>query len=303
MASLALADFDPPAAAPGEGIRNRLEVVDVTVENDALRNRPVAGEIVLGEERLQDLLFARSADVLRHARARPQILAVADLEHLDDRDPLLRAYRHDVDVPLRTVDVLALLHPPEAGDLVPVAGCELVVQTPRCGVHPCDEVFDHRLAPAFEEHRGVTDVVGVVGLVDEADARGAAAIDLVLKAGARPVAEEHVRALANSKELLDEGDCLPNRARVRVRTEVAPGGAAGAAVESEPRKRRVSGEVDPGVALVVAQNDVVAGPVLLDEVVFEQQRFRLRVGDGALHVGGTGKQRHALRVARAPAQP
>ena len=50
------------------------------------------------------------------------------------------------------------------------------------------------------------------------------------------------------------------------------------------------GDDDPGVGLVIPQQHVVAGLVLLDEVVLEDQRLGLGVGDRYLHIGNLAHQ-------------
>ena len=56
------------------------------------------------------------------------------------------------------------------------------------------------------------------------------------------------------------------------------------------------GELDVGVGLVVAQQDVEAGLALLDEVVFEGQRFVLVGDEDVVDVDGLAHQRAGLGV-------
>ena len=49
-------------------------------------------------------------------------------------------------------------------------------------------------------------------------------------------------------------------------------------------------DLDVGIGLVVAQADVEARPVALDQLVFEDQRLQLGVGDDPLQVGDLGHQ-------------
>ena len=232
-----------------------------------------------------------------------EVVAVPDLQHLHHPDSFPAAYRDHVDVAPRAVDVLAFLDPAQARDLVPVAGRELEVETPRRGFHALDQLIDHGLAPAFEEHGRMPDVVGVVGPVDEPHARSAAAIDLILEAGPGTVAEERIRALPDAEQLVDEGDGLAHGPGVRVGTEVPDARAPRSAVKDEAGKGRLLREMDPRIALVVAQDDVVARPVLLDQVVLEEQRFGLGMGDGHFHRGGARQESPPLLVPRTTPQP
>ena len=55
-----------------------------------------------------------------------------------------------------------------------------------------------------------------------------------------------------------------------------------------------------GEALIIAQHNVEARPMLLDEVVLEEQRLGIRVGDRYFHVYRFGDQRldFGLDIAR-----
>ena len=56
------------------------------------------------------------------------------------------------------------------------------------------------------------------------------------------------------------------------------------------------GELDVGIGLVVAQQDVEARLALLDEVVFERQRLMLVVDQDVLDVDGFAHERAGLGV-------
>ena len=128
------------------------------------------------------------------------------------------------------------------------------------------------LLPLQEQH-GVLEVARVVLLRDEPDARRRAALDLMLQARAAAVLEVAVLALAQLEQLLQLVQRLAHRARVRIRPEQLRLARARAAVERQPRELMARVELDVRIALVVAQHDVEARPVLLDQVVLEHQRF------------------------------
>ncbi len=69
--------------------------------------------------------------------------------------------------------------------------------------------------------------------------------------------------------------------------------------EHHPRVLVLHGDHDVGVRLVVAQADVEGRPVLLDEVVLEQQGFDLVGGDDPLQ--GRGAAHHLPLLGRHPA--
>jgi len=47
---------------------------------------------------------------------------------------------------------------------------------------------------------------------------------------------------------------------------------------------------DVGISLVILEANVVLGPVLFDERVFQQQRFKLRLGGNDFNVGDFAAQ-------------
>jgi hypothetical protein len=61
--------------------------------------------------------------------------------------------------------------------------------------------------------------------------------------------------------------------------------------DQNPRVRLPAGQLEVGIGLVVAQQDVVLGRALLDEVVLERERLDNRVGDDDLEPLGFVEQR------------
>ena len=53
---------------------------------------------------------------------------------------------------------------------------------------------------------------------------------------------------------------------------------------------------DVRIGFIVTQLDVVRRPEFLDQVLLEQQRLGLTVGDGDINVGNVGDQRHSLGI-------
>ena len=77
-------------------------------------------------------------------------------------------------------------------------------------------------------------------------------------------------------------------ARREIRARVGGPVGAGAADNVDPRVGLVHGEPDERRVLVVPQQDVVAGPAGLDEVVLEMQGLARGVGEHHLHIGDLG---------------
>ena len=134
-------------------------------------------------------------------------------------------------------------------------------------------------------------VLGVVFGRDQAHAGATAALDLVQQAGPRAVGKHRILAGAQAEYFLHQLDGFLHRPGVRVGAEIAVLAVRGATVVGHARifarLRRVvcarrggdSRELEIGVALVVAEQDVVARLERLDQVVFEDERFCL----GAYH--------------------
>ena len=146
-------------------------------------------------------------------------------------------------------------------------------------VHRTGQFVDHRAAASFEEHFRMAHVIAVVVHGNQLHAGRRATPDLVLQARSRAVPEIAVLALAHLEQLLHQVEAFAHGKRARIRPEIAPRHIACAAMKSEPRIVLATREVDIRIALVVAQQDVVARLERFDQLRFEQQRFAL----GARH--------------------
>ena len=289
---------NPPAGLLAERLLQHLGSLRRVAEQDLVGDRTFAArarQVVLGKEGTQQLVLAGVAAVRRLQRARTEVLSVADDEQLDHRDAFACACRDDIHVSPDAGDVLPGLHPPQICNLIAVTRGELEFQRPRCRFHAVHQLVDHLLALALEKHDGVTHVFAVCRLVDQADTWSGAALDLVLQTGPGAVLEERVLALADTKQLLKLTERATGRPCARERTEVAAAPALRSAMEAQAREPVFGGDVDVGKALVVAKQDVVTGAVLLDQIVLEQERFRLRVRRRHFDRVRMGHQRAGLR--------
>ena len=132
------------------------------------------------------------------------------------------------------------------------------------------EGIEHVVGVAVEEANGLGHGEGVVLGADEPHAGRRAVSDLVLEAGTVTVGEEPVVAVSETEETRELLERLADGRRMRIRTEAAARGPAGA-VEDEAGKVERLDETDVGIALVVAKDDVVTRPVVLDEVALEEE--------------------------------
>src|SRR5207249_2439976 len=104
---------------------------------------------------------------------------------------------------------------------------------------------------------------------------------------AAAVLEDGVAAGAEREHLADGVERLPHRRRAGEGPEVTAAVLHDLAGDQDARPRVVHGDLHAHVALVVLQPDVVARPVLLDEVVLEDEGFLVAGGDQGLELGQT----------------
>ena len=155
-------------------------------------------------------------------------------------------------------------------------------------------------APGEEVDHAV-DALAIVLLGDVPDAGRLAALDVVVQARAAAAPPRlGAGAGAEHEHLREHLQRAAHALGVRVRAEVRPARAVALAREVHARVVLVERDRDERVGLVVAQADVEARPVLLDEALLGQQRLGLAGHDHALD---PLHARHHLRVTRAAPPP
>ena len=212
-------------------------------EQDFTRRRSVAGarQVVLGQERIEDLLFTQFTGVNREKCLVPQVQTAADEENLHAGMPALHVAGDDVELPPGRADILVLLYLPQADNLVPVLRGALIIQPVCCLLHGRGQFPDHFLVAAFQEHDRMFYVFPVIPGADQSHAGRGAALDLVLQAGPGTIPEEGVIALPDPEQLLGEVQGAAGGLGAGIRTEILPCPGLGAAVETQPGKFIVSG--------------------------------------------------------------
>ena len=128
------------------------------------------------------------------------------------------------------------------------------------------------------------------------DAGAKAAMNVVLQAGAGMIAREIDLATGDKKAAMDELDHAIGEVAGKVGAEVGGAVLAQAAGDKDLGKAVGEGELDVGVGLVVAQQDVEARLALLDEIVFEGQGLVLVGDEDVFEIDGLAHQRAGLRV-------
>src|SRR5439155_12124907 len=143
------------------------------------------------------------------------------------------------------------------------------------------------LLPAVKEVDHALDRRAIVGSRDGLDARPLAPVDVVQQAGpfedALPFRDLQV-AGAEREDLAQQLERLVDARRGCIRPEIAAAVAGELSSADDAREVLAQGDLDERVALIVAQPDVEARPMLLDEVVLEKIGLANRVGDDVLDI-------------------
>jgi hypothetical protein len=150
--------------------------------------------------------------------------------------------------------------------------------------------------PAFEEQAGVAHSLGVALIGHQAfDAGTVAAIDVIFQARMGMLASQIHIAGGNLEMAMDEVHQPVGQVAREIRAVV--GGTVFLQATRHVDARITHGsELDVRVSLVVAQQDVIAGLVLFDQVVFERQRFLLVINVNEIDVASFVDQRTGLDV-------
>ena len=161
---------------------------------------------------------------------------------------------------------------------------------------------DFAVAPHQEEPRRLRRLPVFLHRADRVHAGRDAAADLVLQAGARPFPVELLAAVPDAEEPVHQAHAPPGETGREVGTRVHGAVGAGAANDVHPRVLLVHREPDERRVLVVPQEDVVAGPARLDEVVLEVEGLPRGIGEHHLHVRDLGEQVPLAGVGRRGAE-
>ena len=227
-------------------------------------------------------------------------LAVADDEELEAGLPLLAGDPDDILLGAAECrDLLLLDRALDGAQLVPRDRSLLVAECRRMVFHLIAQLVGDPFLASVEEVDHAVDGGPVLGLLDRLDARALAALDVVEQA--RPL--QDALALGDLQVAGAEGEDpaqqlqrLVDAGGGRVRADVATAVPGQLARAHDPGEILVERDLDERVALVVAQPDVEAGPMLLDQVRLEQEGLAHRVSHDVLDVRHLGGHAHDPRV-------
>jgi hypothetical protein len=145
--------------------------------------------------------------------------------------------------------------------------------------HTALECPDQLLVPAFEEQLRESYRTAVLGgRTYGVDAGRQTSFDVVLQARPLALAGDDLVARAHAEQLVRERHGLPGEVRRQEGTSVKAAVPLDAPRDQHSGKRLVGRELKVRVVLVVAQQDVVLGRPLFDQVVLECQCLDNRIG-------------------------
>ena len=161
----------------------------------------------------------------------------------------------------------------------------LELEALRRALHLLAQLRQHLVVLALYEPDQFLDRARVVGLRHRADTRPRAPLDVIEQA--RPLVRlGHVqRAGAELEEALEVLDRVAQRLGVGIGSEVACPIIRDPARGVDTRVVVGHADLEIEILLIVAQLDVVARTVLLEQVALQQERLFLRAGDDVVEVG------------------
>ena len=228
--------------------------------------------------------------------------AATDAEEIAESLSPVEDHREDIGIRVDGLgdDGLGVV-PLEGGDPVLVLLRRLEVQALGRFGHQGLVVTDDFPAAAAEDADNLVDVGLVLLPGDFSQTGGLALADVHLEAGTQFPAEDGVGgdfevAGAQGVDFLKEVDEMAGVQGAAVGTEIA---VALAFVDPPGDKypgEFLAGHADPGIGLRILEEYVVAGLILLDEIVLQQQGIRLGVDHGILRVGDFADQDAGLGI-------
>ncbi len=256
--------------------------------------------VELSQKGREDLPFPRSGETVEEEGLLAHQSTSPDEEELHAGVGALPDQTDDVLVDLDRGDhLLAFPHAIESLDPVAQHGRALEVEGGGGAFHLLGEGCRERVVLALQEPLHIGDRAGVplVGLPPRAG--GAATTDVVLDARPLETSVDLDGAGSQGKELTGQTQGFAHGSGRIERTVVGGPVAGHTAGYQEARERLVGGQLEERIVLVVAQDDVVARPVLANEGGLQHQRLELVVGHDVLEVADLPDEGVRLGIARA----
>ena len=178
----------------------------------------------------------------------------------------------------------------------------LKIQTVRCILHPFPAGLYDGAAATRKDMHDLRDIGVIFLLGNTPNTASFAAAEVEVETGTEFLPENRfgVDLQLAGAERIDVGEEFQQGAGMQDRAvwaEIAVAAGALNPPRQEYAGKLFSGHLDPGIGLGILQEDIVTRFILLDKVVFQQQRIRLgihhavlRIGDLAYEDTGLGRQ-------------
>ena len=251
------------------------------------------GIVVLPEQGREDLSISGCRPDGRES-LRAEGFSLADAQGTDLDVVVFTVEAEDILVlEIRRHHPLLLHRRLEGGDPVAKPRGFLELEVLRRLGHPLSQQIQQFRLAALQEKNRVVDEFPVFLLPDETHAGPQTVADLVLDAGPAPRLELPVLAGPKGEKLMEKLQRLPGSQPRRVGAE-APGTVfLHFSHNLEGGKILAGVKAQADVGLVIPEDHVVAGPVLLDEGVLQEKGLFLGVGDDKIEVAHAGnEERH-----------
>ena len=165
----------------------------------------------------------------------------------------------------------------QSPELIPEQRRFLKAQVPGCRLHFLLQRLCQLLVASLQHHEHPLDH-GLVGLGVDRHGAGPQAV-AELKIQTWPVAGSDLGAAAQGEEGLQQPDGFPHGGDRGIGPEIAAAVPDASAGDRDPWPFILDRDLDQRIVLVIAQDDVVAGPVLFDERGLEDQGLFLGGGE------------------------
>src|SRR5208283_3220498 len=296
-------DFHFVASAVGEGVFEQGAVFKI--KGNVNHFWQVFGvEIQLLEKRRHKFVGIKGVQFLPIKFAAVNDAAAAQVKEIGGDKRRFGVVGQNVSVvALRCRDALALFDVLDGAEEIAIGGGFLKVLLFGGGHHALLDAFHKVMAAAVEKHADIAHGFSVAGVGGKAgDAGSEAAVNVILQAGAGMILREIDKTRGNKKALVNEVQDAASEAGRKVGTKIERAVFLDAAREINAGIFFGQSELDIGISLIVAKDDVELGLVLLDEIVFEGEGLALVGNDDGFEVGDFPGQRAGFGVGPARLQ-
>ena len=191
---------------------------------------------------------------------------------------------------------------------VPIASGQLKIQGLSGFPHALLKLALEGIRLSLEKQDYLVNSLLILLLGDLAGADPKTAAQSMVKAGPFSEDQPPAPAMAQREQGFEELQGFAHGVGGRVGTEIKRFVFLKAAHDLQPGEGLPGIDAQCGIVLIVAKNDIVAGPVLLDEACFQKEGFLFAGGDQILDVDGLSQKHAGLdiprsRVAQVTADP